>query len=125
MGVAMFEFGSAPYLAGAMANFLDHTDIQTGEVQGCLLPSGSTGTIFHAKPVVIQGAWLSSKQNNVNINFQMFSKEMKALLNYWSSEIRTDSTTGLPKWYNQLESGQDNLVLSTCASNRSTCWNAR
>jgi alpha,alpha-trehalase len=121
MGVAMFPFGSGPYLEGAMANFLDHTNETNGHVEGCLLPSGGTGTIFHAKPIVIQGAWLASKQSST-IDFQKFSTKMKALLAYWSSKERTDHRTGLPKWYNQLESGQDNLVLSTCASNRSKCW---
>ena len=122
MGVALFPFGSAPYLAGSMANFLDHTNLTTGQVQGCLLPTGGTGTIFHAKPVVIQGAWLASQQPSVSLPFQQFQPQMKAQLKYWSSPLRTDKTTGLPKWYNQLESGQDNLVLSTCASNRSKCW---
>ena len=50
-GVALFEFGSAPYLSGSMENFLYHTNTQSGEVQGCLLPSGATGTIFHASDV--------------------------------------------------------------------------
>ena len=45
---------------------------------------------------------------------------------YWRSDVRTDSGSGLPKWYNQLESGQDNLVLSTCASDRSPeCWDPK
>ena len=127
MGVAMFEFGSAPYLSGAMENFLYHTNITNGEVQGCLLPSGGTGTIFHAKPVVIQGAWLAAQeidhqhyhhhqhqqQNNNNnektMYFKRYAKQMAALLKYWTSNIRLDQATQLPKWYNQLESGQDNL----------------
>ena len=128
-GVALLEFGSAPYLAGAMANFLDHTNVTDGQVQGCLIPSGATGTIFHAKPVIIQGAWIASQHdtntsaNADTINFKQFERQMKAILTYWISESRTDSSTGLPKWYNQLESGQDNLVLSTCASDRSPeCW---
>jgi alpha,alpha-trehalase len=126
MGVAMFEFGSAPFLAGAMANFLDHTNLMDGQVQGCLLPTGGTGTIFHAKPVVIQGAWLATSYagGGAKIDFKQFQPQMAALLRYWSSDLRTDATTGLPKWYNQLESGQDNLPLSSCASNRSSCWNA-
>eukprot|EP00966_Prymnesium_polylepis_P194406 4506938-Prymnesium_polylepis.1 len=31
MGVALDEFGSRPYLAGTMMNFLDHTNVTTGE----------------------------------------------------------------------------------------------
>jgi alpha,alpha-trehalase len=133
MGVAMFEFGSAEYLSGSMKNFLSNTNVTDGEVQGCLLPSGGTGTIFHAKPVIIQGAWLAAKQMNSTgdlgeeiANFKQFQPQMKSLLKYWSapSSVRTDPVTGLPKWYNQLESGEDNLPLSTCASSRSFwCWN--
>lgn len=54
MGVALDEYGSRPYLAGTMKNFLDHTNTTTGEVQGCLTPTGSTGIIYHAKPVIVQ-----------------------------------------------------------------------
>ena len=54
-GVALLKHGSGRYFAGTFANFLDHTNVSDGQVQGCLLPSGA-GTIFHAKPVVIQGA---------------------------------------------------------------------
>ena len=129
-GVALFEFGSAPYLSGSMENFLYHTNVQSGEVQGCLLPSGATGTIFHAKPVIIQGAWLAaqevdrqSKSRQKVLYFKRYAKQMAALLRYWTSTVRTDDKTQLPKWYNQLESGQDNLPLSTCASSRSPCWN--
>ena len=133
MGVAMFEFGSAEYLSGSMKNFLSNTNVTDGEVQGCLLPSGGTGTIFHARPVIIQGAWLAAKQMNATglsraeiMKFKQFQPQMKSLLKYWSapSSVRTDPITGLPKWYNQLESGEDNLPLSTCASSRSFwCWN--
>ena len=42
---------------GSMLNFLDKVDLETGEVQGCLKPSGATGSIYHAKPVIIQGEY--------------------------------------------------------------------
>ena len=107
-GVALFEFGSAPYLSGSMENFLYHTNTQSGEVQGCLLPSGATGTIFHAKPVIIQGAWLAAqevdRQNNNRqkvLYFKRYAKQMAALLRYWTSTTRSDEKTQLPKWYNQ------------------------
>ena len=125
MGVALLEYGSGRYFAGTFANFLDHTNVTDGQVQGCLLPSGATGTIFHAKPVVIQGAWLAAPADP-SVDFKQFALKMKALLNYWRSDARTDRVSGLPKWYNQLESGQDNLVLSTCASARSPeCWDPK
>ena len=123
MGVALLPYGSGPYFAGTFANFLDHTNVTDGTVQGCLLPSGATGTIFHAKPVVIQGAWLAAP-HDPSVDFEQFAAQMKALLLYWRSPARSDPVSGLPRWYNQLESGQDNLVLSTCASDRSpACWN--
>ena len=42
MGVGLFGYGSGRYLAGTMLNFLNHTDPTTGEVQGCIKPSGAT-----------------------------------------------------------------------------------
>ena len=61
MGVALVDYGSIPYFTGTFMNFLDHTNITNGEVQGCITPKGSDGVIYHAKPVVLQGAWLSTK----------------------------------------------------------------
>jgi len=47
---------------------------------------------------------------------------MKALLDYWD-RVRKDETTGLYVWYDQLESGADNLPISVCPSNLSAdCW---
>ena len=54
LGVALRNYGSLPYLAGTMRNFLDHTNVTTGEVQGAMTPKGATGAIYHAKPVIIQ-----------------------------------------------------------------------
>ena len=127
MGVGMLQCcGSRDYLVGSMLNFLDHTNLTTGQVQGCLLPSGETGTIFHAKPVVLQGAWLACGHDRACLeSFRAYQPQMKALLDYWLSDDRIDEKTGLPKWYNQLESGQDNLPLSSCASSRSSCWNPK
>lgn len=48
---------------------------------------------------------------------------MSDLLKYWKTD-RKDNETGLYVWYNQLESGDDNLVISTCPSSYSPCWNA-
>lgn len=123
MGVALLDFGSAPYLEGSMMNFLDNTN-STGYVQGCLLPSGATGTIYHAKPVVIQAAWIATKTTGGKDKFRKFFKPMKDLLDYWD-RTRRDKNTGLYVWFDQLESGEDNLVISTCHSQRSKeCWNS-
>lgn len=132
LGVALRGFGAQEYFAGSMLNFLDHTNTTTGEVQGCLLPSGPTGTISHAKPIVIQGAWLSVKQamdgfgGNATALLQQFMTyrpQMEALLTYWGSGQRVDASTGLRRWHDQLQSGADNLVTSLCPSKYSTdCW---
>jgi hypothetical protein len=86
------------------------------------LPSGSTGTIYHAKPVVIQGAWLAAKATNNTEQFMQFQPQMKALLDYWD-RTRKDNDTGLYVWHDQLESGADNLPISECPSKLSPCWN--
>ena len=43
-----------------MKNFFALTNVTTGEVQGCVTPQGPTGSIYHAKPVLIQAAWLAA-----------------------------------------------------------------
>ena len=62
-GAALLELGSAPYLAGSMKNFLSGVDLSTGMVKGCLTPDGATPTIYHAKPVLIQGTWIGAKHS--------------------------------------------------------------
>ncbi|KAH3760752.1 glycogen debranching enzyme [Pelomyxa schiedti] len=123
MGVAMMrDFGSAPYLAGSMMNFLDHTDNDTGEVAGCLTPDGSSPTLYHAKPIIIQGAYLVARKMNDFSQFLPFQSKMEALLNYWD-RTRKHADTGLYVWYDQLETGADNLPTSECPSSYSTdCW---
>ncbi len=79
MGVALADLGAIPYLAGTMMNFLDHTNVSTGEVQGCLKPDGSTGAIYHAKPVVIQGAWLAVKHGYSVESFLPFKAQMQVV----------------------------------------------
>jgi hypothetical protein len=128
MGVALDEYGSRPYLAGTMKNFLDHTNVTTGEVQGCIKPSGSTGSIYHAKPVVIQGAWLSCKSDaTAAAEFARFEPQMKALLAYWEQPPRRhvlDGGDALYVWHDQMQTGADNLVTSACPSKYSFwCWN--
>eukprot|EP00300_Choanocystis_sp_HF-7_P017337 c196_g1_i1.p1 GENE.c196_g1_i1~~c196_g1_i1.p1 ORF type:complete len:445 (+),score=94.86 c196_g1_i1:33-1337(+) len=124
MGVGLLPFGSAPYLAGSMKNFLSHTNLTTGEVEGCLTPDGSSGTIYHAKPVVIHGAWLAAKATGDYAQFLAFQPQMMALLGYWD-RTRLDTPTGLYVWHDQLESGADNLPTSPCPSPRSDCWDEK
>lgn len=121
MGTALLSYGSRPYLAGSMMNFLDHTNATTGEVRGCLTPASPTTTIYHAKPVVIQGALIAALADGNFSQFAPFRPQMEALLEYWERE-RQDARTGLFEWHDQLESGCDNLVVSECPSNYSSCW---
>ena len=126
MGVALNDYGSRRYLAGTMKNFLDHTNITTGEVQGCLKPSGATGGIYHAKPIIVQGAWLSCKGNaSAAREFLDFAPQMASLLAYWDQPPRYHplGDGGLYVWHDQLQSGADNLVISDCPSKFSFwCW---
>ena len=103
-----------------------------GEVQGCLVPSGATGTIYHAKPILIQGAWLAAKHGAAKggggsgagllEKFKQFKAQMKALLDYWERPPRKHAQTGLYLWHDQLQTGADNLVTSQCPSKYSKCW---
>jgi len=121
-GVGMLDFGSAPYFAGSMMNFLDWTNETDGSLPGCLTPTGPSPTIYHAKPVVIQGAWLAGKATQNFAQFKPFQSKMQALLSYWDKG-RRDPVTGLYTWYDQLESGCDNLPVSLCPSKYSPeCW---
>ena len=72
------------------------TNLTTGDVEGCQLPSGATGTIYHAKPIIIQGSWIAAKNGGPNVlnQFKAFGAQMKAQLGYWMRE-RRDNATGL------------------------------
>ena len=113
-GTAMLAFGSAPYLAGSMMNFLAGVD-KDGLVPGCLTPKGPSPAIYHAKPVVLQGAWIAAKYQQDFEQFRPFVAQMKALDGYWERTSR-DAKTGLYRWHDQMESGCDNLVTSQCPS---------
>ena len=127
--------GGAAYLAGSMKNFFAATNASTGEVPGCLAPTlpavcssdanaTAGASLAHAKPVLIQGAWLSVDGAAVTAReFRPFRAAMEALLSYWARPPRRDARTGLRVWHDQLESGADDLVLSRCPSARSPeCW---
>ena len=109
-----------------MTNFLDHTNITTGEVQGCLKPSGAIGGIYHANPIIVQEAWLSCKGNtSAAREFLDFAPQMASLLAYWDQPPRYHplGDGGLYVWHDQLQSGADNLVISDCPSKFSFwCW---
>jgi hypothetical protein len=100
-GVGLFAFGSARYLAESMKNFLAATT-EDGKVPGCLTPNGPSKTLYHAKPVIIQGAWLAAKQlPNGPAEFKEYAGQMRDLLNYWDCE-RKHSQTGLYVWFDQV-----------------------
>lgn len=54
--------------------------------------------------------------------FKRFEPQMQAVLEYWQT-TRRDPRTGLHVWHDQLETGCDDLVISTCPSPYSACWN--
>lgn len=78
-GTALLKYGSAQYLAGSMMNFFDRTNLTDGTVQGCVTPDGATGTIYHAKPLLIQGAWIAAKHMGDYNQFKRYLPAMKAL----------------------------------------------
>lgn len=99
------------------------------------MPSGATGTIYHAKPVVIQGGWLATRhaqQANASAGaatlaaFRRYKPQMQALLAYWDRPPRRDvGGTELYLWHDQLQTGADDLVMSRCPSKFSGCWDER
>ena len=109
-GIGSLPFGSAPYLCGSMMNFLHKTDLATGRVPGCLTPIGPSQTLAHAKPVLIWGAYLGARATGDYAQFRAFAPAMEALLAFWQRE-RHDAATGLFVWYDQMESGADDLPL--------------
>lgn len=132
LGVATLAHGSRPYLEGSMANFFAAVNRSTGSVTGCLTASLPTvcssdpsarDALVHAKPVLIQGAWLASAAPGGDPGrFERHAPAMEALLAFWDRPPRRDPATGLRVWHDQLESGADNGVLSRCPSARSNCW---
>ena len=94
MGIALAKYGSLPYLTGTMKNFLEFTNLSTGELQGCLTPAGPTGGIYHAKPVIIQAAWLSLRGGSA-ADFEQYVPAMEALLAYWARPPARHTSSGL------------------------------
>eukprot|EP00742_Colponemidia_sp_Colp-10_P008873 GILJ01009637.1.p1 GENE.GILJ01009637.1~~GILJ01009637.1.p1 ORF type:complete len:419 (-),score=52.69 GILJ01009637.1:73-1329(-) len=109
-GVGLLEFGSAPYLAGSMLNFLANST-EDGKIPGCLTPSGPSAVIYHAKPVLVQGALIAAKATGDYVQFHRYKHQMESILQYWERE-RKDNETGLYVWYNVMESGADNLPVA-------------
>ena len=124
LGVALRNYGAIPYFIGSFKSFLSATNLSTGELPGCVTPKGPSATLYHAKPLIIQAAYLAAKQDGSNFaQFSVYGDAMRALLRYWNSSTRLDSTTGLHMWHDQLESGADNNVMSECPSPYSPeCW---
>jgi hypothetical protein len=124
LGVATSP-SSLPYFLGSMLNFLAATNLTDGDVKGCLTPNGATETLYHAKPIIIQGAYIAATLaggSNYSL-FKPYAAQMNALLAYWeTAEGRVDNITGLHRWHDQLETGCDNLVYSECPSAYSDCW---
>lgn len=146
LGVATLRFGNRAYFAGSMRNFFDATNLSTGAVTGCLtwnLPvvCSSSPTehdaLVHAKPILVQGAWLAanssgdasssssaSSSSAAVASWERHAPAIEALLAFWERPPRKDPATGLRTWHDQMESGADNGVLSLCPNARSSCWTA-
>jgi hypothetical protein len=124
VGVSAAKLGGSPFFLGSMLNFMAAVNLTDGEVPGCLTPSGASPTLYHAKPILIQGAFLAAKANGGDFAaFKPFGPAMLALLSYWERPPRLDAATGLHAWHDQLETGADNLVFSSCPSAYSPdCW---
>jgi hypothetical protein len=71
----------------------------------------------------MQGAYLSAKADGGSFDaFKPLAPAMHALLRYWHSGKRYDAATGLHVWYDQMESGADDLVYSDVASGHTPGW---
>jgi len=122
-GIGALQFGSAPYLCGSMKCFFSAVDLSTGRVPGCLTPAGPSTTLAHAKPVLIWGAYLGARAARDFAQFREFAPAMEALLSFWERE-RRDPATGLYTWWDQMESGADDLPLSEVPSAHTAAWSA-
>jgi len=119
-GIGVIPFGGARYLLGSFLNFLDHTDA-SGCVPGCLTPKGPSSTLAHAKPVIIQGALLGAKALGEFESLRPFLPKMRALLEFWERE-RRDPASGLYVWFDQMESGADDLPYAEVPSKHTATW---
>lgn len=125
LGVAMMlTGGSGPYLIGTVKNFLERVDIASGEVKGCLTPAGASSTLYHAKPVLLQMAFLGAQATGQLGELAEFRPQMEALMRYWHTGPRRDSETGLHFWHDIMESGADDLVWDPVPSGHSAEWKA-
>lgn len=124
IGLLQPPLNGGPYLLGSMMNFLHYTNPETGEVPGCLTPTGPSTTLAHAKPVIIQGAYLGAKAVGPEgvESLREFVPKMRALLSFWERE-RRDPATGLYRWWDTMESGADDLVYFYPPSKHTPSWN--
>ena len=124
LGIGTLRYGSRPYLLGSMKNFFSNVNLATGYTPGCLSshldPSPCSIASKHAKPVLVQGAWIASEDK---LELEPFRDRMRATLEYWDRAPHTDPETRLFVWSDQMETGADDLPLSQCPSWRSPgCW---
>lgn len=132
LGIATLKYGSGPFLAGSMLNFLSHVNLTSGALPGCLTPSGASPTLYQAKPIIIQGSYLAAKATGDFNAFRPFQPAMLALLSWWNESTSPvaprgafDPATSLHVWYDQLSTGADDLVYSDCPSAYSPCWSTQ
>lgn len=121
-GVGSAAYGGAEHFAGSMRCFLDAVDLATGALPGCLTPSGPSPTLYHAKPIIVQGALLAARAVGGDYErFRSARPAMEALLAYWDAR-RLDARTGLYVWRDQMESGADDLPYSAVPSGHTPGW---
>lgn len=100
LGVATLRYGNRAYLAGSMRNFFDATNLSTGAVTGCLtreppVVCSSSRTaehdaLVHAKPILVQGAWLAANAPDGSLAIAQrgsSSKESKEEVNTEKEEV--------------------------------------
>ena len=116
MGVGLLSYGGVPAFCGSMMNFLDGVDLATGEVKGCLTPTGPSTTLYHAKPVIVWGAYLAAKASGDFAAWRPYAPAMRALIAHWHRPPRRDAVTGLHVWRDAMECGADDAVYADVPS---------
>lgn len=98
-GVSLINIGSYSYLQDSILNFFEKTDAN-GSVPSCLYPiSDKSNRTAHAKPILIQTAYLLSKRGNTAKMWNVYKNKMQSLLDYWHDNRREEN--GLYTWYDK------------------------
>lgn len=123
MGAGSFRSlpSAAVFLADAMKNYFVLTP-PSGDIPGCVTPTGFSPTLRHAKPVLIWAAYCAARESGDYAQFQPYLPQMEALLSYWDAGRRFDAATGLHVWYDIMECGADDAPWYEPASIHTPGW---